>query len=183
MSNDLTAAPTDLHWLTIADAARLIERRWLSPIELTEALIARAEALDPQINAFLLPTSEKAREQARAAEHEIIAGRYRGPLHGIPVGLKDIYATAGIRTTSHSKICENLVPTEDATTVAKLYQSGAVLLGKLATHEFAHGGPSFEQVNPTSPNQGTKKSLGGVPRRPGVGSGVGGRGSGYGCCY
>ena len=104
MPDDLTAAPTDLHWLTIADAARLIERRRLSPVELTEALLARIEALDPQLNAFLLPTPEKAREQAKAAEREIMAGRYRGPLHGIPFGLKDIYATAGIRTTSHSKI-------------------------------------------------------------------------------
>jgi aspartyl-tRNA(Asn)/glutamyl-tRNA(Gln) amidotransferase subunit A len=150
--NDLTAAPTDLHWLTIADAARLIERRRLSPVELADALIARAEALDPQLNAFLLPTPENAREQARAAEREIMAGRYRGPLHGIPFGLKDIYATAGIRTTSHSKICENLVPTEDATTVAKLYAAGAVLLGKLATHEFAHGGPSFDLPWPPARN-------------------------------
>ena len=150
--DDPTAVPTDLHWLTIADAARLIERRRLSPVELTDALIARIEALDPQLNAFLLPTPEKAREQARAAEREIMAGNYRGPLHGIPFGLKDIYATAGIRTTSHSKICENLVPTEDATTVAKLYQAGAVLLGKLATHEFAHGGPSFDLPWPPARN-------------------------------
>ena len=152
MPDDPTAAPTDLHWLTIADASRLIERRRLSPVELTDALIARAEALDPQLNAFLLPTPEKAREQARAAEREIMAGSYRGPLHGIPFGLKDIYATAGIRTTSHSKICENLVPTEDATTVTKLYQAGAVLLGKLATHEFAHGGPSFDLPWPPARN-------------------------------
>jgi aspartyl-tRNA(Asn)/glutamyl-tRNA(Gln) amidotransferase subunit A len=152
MPNDLTAAPTDLHWLTIAEAARLIERRQLSPVELTDALIARVEALDPQLHAFLLPTPEKAREQARTAERDIMAGRYRGQLHGIPVGLKDIYATAGIRTTSHSKICENLVPTEDATTVTKLYQAGMVLLGKLATHEFAHGGPSFDLPWPPARN-------------------------------
>src|SRR5271165_1731037 len=150
--NDLTATPTELHWLTIADAARLIESRRLSPLELTDALLARIDALDPQLNAFLLPTPEKAREQAKVAEREIMAGRYRGPLHGIPFGLKDIYATAGIRTTSHSKICENLVPTEDATTVAKLYQAGGVLLGKLATHEFAHGGPTFDLPWPPARN-------------------------------
>src|SRR5215471_13321931 len=86
---------SDLHWLTIAEAARLIERRRLSPVELTDALIARIETLDPQLNAFLLPTPEKAREQARTAEREIMTGSYRGPLHGIPFGLKDIYATAG----------------------------------------------------------------------------------------
>ena len=152
MPNDMTATPTELHWLTIADAARLIEQRQLSPVELTDALLARIEALDPQLNAFLLPTPEQAREQAKAAEREIMAGSYRGPLHGIPFGLKDIYATAGIRTTSHSKICENLVPTEDATTVAKLYQAGGVLLGKLATHEFAHGGPSFDLPWPPARN-------------------------------
>src|SRR5271166_1461947 len=143
---------SDLHWLTIAGAARLIERRRLSPVELTDALTARIETLDPQLDAFLLPTPEKTREQARAAEREIMAGSYRGPLHGIPFGLKDIYATAGIRTTSHSKICENLVPTEDATTVAKLYRAGGVLLGKLATHEFAHGGPSFDLPWPPARN-------------------------------
>jgi aspartyl-tRNA(Asn)/glutamyl-tRNA(Gln) amidotransferase subunit A len=150
--NDLTVTPTELHWLTIADAARLIESRRLSPLELTDALLARIDALDPQLNAFLLPTPERARGQAKAAEREIMAGRYRGPLHGIPFGLKDIYATAGIRTTSHSKICENLVPTEDATTAAKLYQAGGVLLGKLATHEFAHGGPSFDLPWPPARN-------------------------------
>ena len=152
MPNDLTVTPTELHWLTFADAARLIESRRLSPLELTDALLARIDALDPQLNAFLLPTPEKARGQAKAAEREIMAGRYRGPLHGIPFGLKDIYATAGIRTTSHSKICENLVPTEDATTAAKLYQAGGVLLGKLATHEFAHGGPSFDLPWPPARN-------------------------------
>jgi len=152
MPNDPASTPTELHWLTIADAARLIETRRLSSVELTDALLARIEALDPQLNAFLLPTPEKAREQAKAAEREIMAGRYRGPLHGIPFGLKDIYATAGIRTTAHSKICENLVPTEDATTVSKLYQAGGVLLGKLATHEFAHGGPSFDLPWPPARN-------------------------------
>jgi aspartyl-tRNA(Asn)/glutamyl-tRNA(Gln) amidotransferase subunit A len=79
-------------------------------------------------------------------------GGYRGPLHGIPFGLKDIYCTAGIRTTSHSRICADYVPTEDATTVTRLYQAGAVLLGKLATHEFAHGGPSFDLAWPPARN-------------------------------
>jgi aspartyl-tRNA(Asn)/glutamyl-tRNA(Gln) amidotransferase subunit A len=152
MPDDVISPPTDLHWLTIADAARQIERRLLSPVESTEALIARVEALDPQLNAFLLPTPEKALEQARIAEREIMAGGYRGPLHGIPFGLKDIYCTAGIRTTSHSRICADYVPTEDATTVTRLYQAGAVLLGKLVTHEFAHGGPSFDLAWPPARN-------------------------------
>src|SRR5262252_10821101 len=124
----------ELGFLTIAEAARRIERKELSPVELTNALIRRAEALDPQINAYLLLTAERALDQAKRAEREIMAGAYRGPMHGIPFGLKDIYATAGIRTTGHSRICENFVPTEDATTAAKLYQAGGVLLGKLATH-------------------------------------------------
>jgi aspartyl-tRNA(Asn)/glutamyl-tRNA(Gln) amidotransferase subunit A len=152
MPDDATSPATELHWLTIAEMARLIGRREISPVALSEALLARIEALDPQLNAFLLPTPEKAREQARAAEREIMAGRYRGPLHGVPFGLKDIYCTAGIRTTSHSRICADHVPSEDATTVVRLYQAGAVLLGKLATHEFAHGGPSFDLPWPPARN-------------------------------
>ncbi len=143
---------TELAFLTIAEAARLIERKQLSPVELTMALIRRAETLDPQINAYLLPTAERALDQARAAEREIMSGTYRGPMHGIPFGLKDIYATAGIRTTGHSKICIDTVPSADATTVAKLYDSGAVFTGKLATHEFAHGGPSFDLPWPPARN-------------------------------
>jgi aspartyl-tRNA(Asn)/glutamyl-tRNA(Gln) amidotransferase subunit A len=137
---------------TIAEAARLIERKELSPIELTSALIARAEALDPQLNAYLLMTAERARDQARRAEREIMAGAYRGPMHGIPFGLKDIYATAGIRTTGHSRTCIDTVPTNDATTVSRLYDAGAILTGKLATHEFAHGGPSFDLPWPPARN-------------------------------
>ena len=152
MPDDLTSVATELHWLTIAEAARLFEKRQLSPVELTDALLARIEALDPQINAFLLPTPDKARAQARTAEREIMAGNYRGPLHGVPFGLKDIYCTAGIRTTSHSRICADYVPTEDATTVTRLYRAGGVLVGKLATHEFAHGGPSFDLAWPPARN-------------------------------
>jgi aspartyl-tRNA(Asn)/glutamyl-tRNA(Gln) amidotransferase subunit A len=143
---------TELAFLTISEAARLIERKQLSPVELTTALIRRAEALDPQINAYLLPTAERALDQARAAEREIMAGTYRGPMHGIPFGLKDIYSTAGIRTTGHSKTCIDTVPSADATTVTKLYAAGAVLTGKLATHEFAHGGPSFDLPWPPARN-------------------------------
>jgi aspartyl-tRNA(Asn)/glutamyl-tRNA(Gln) amidotransferase subunit A len=142
----------ELAYLTIAEAARLIKQKQLSPVELTSALIRRAEALDPQLNAYLLLTAERALDQARAAEREITAGNYRGPMHGIPFGLKDIYSTAGIRTTGHSRICLDAVPSADATTVAKLHEAGAVLLGKLATHEFAHGGPSFDLPWPPARN-------------------------------
>jgi aspartyl-tRNA(Asn)/glutamyl-tRNA(Gln) amidotransferase subunit A len=150
--DDLTATTTELGFMTIAKAARRIEKKQLSPVELTSALIRRTEALDPQLNAFLLPTLERAIDQARAAEREITAGHYRGPMHGIPFALKDIYATAGIRTTGNSRTCIDAVPNFDATTVTKLYAAGAVLTGKLATHEFAHGGPSFDLPWPPARN-------------------------------
>ena len=152
MPDDARLGSTELHFLTIADAARLIERRQLSPVALTRALLDRIAAIDPQLDAYLLVTAEPALDQARAAEAEIMAGNYRGPLHGIPVALKDIYCTAGIRTTSHSRTRADYVPDFDATTVAKLRQAGAVLLGKLATHEFAHGGPSFDLPWPPARN-------------------------------
>src|SRR5690348_13989989 len=142
----------ELAFLSIAEAARLIERKQLSPVELTTASIRRAEALDPQLNAYLMLTAEWALDQARDAEQEIAAGRYRGPLHGIPFGLKDIYSTAGIRTTGHSRICIDTVPATDAATVRRLCDAGAVLTGKLATHEFAHGGPSFDLPWPPARN-------------------------------
>ncbi len=152
MPDDSTSPSTDLAFMTIAEAATMIEKKRLSPVELTTALIGRAEALDPQLDAYLLPTFERALDQARAAEAEIMAGRYRGTMHGIPFGLKDIYATAGIRTTGHSRTCIDTVPAADATTVAKLYEAGAILTGKLATHEFAHGGPSFDLPWPPARN-------------------------------
>jgi aspartyl-tRNA(Asn)/glutamyl-tRNA(Gln) amidotransferase subunit A len=152
MPDTATSPTSELHWLSIAELARMIERRQLSPVELADALLARIETFDRQLNAFLLLTPEQARVQARGAERDILAGDYRGPLHGIPFALKDIYCTAGIRTTSHSKICENYVPDADATTVARLYRAGAILLGKLATHEFAHGGPSFDLPWPPARN-------------------------------
>src|SRR6516162_6991615 len=142
----------DLAFLTIAGAAQLIKRKELSPVELATALIRRAEALDPQLNAYLLLTAEWALDQARKAEREIVGGNYRGPMHGIPFALKDIYSTAGIRTTGHSRVCLDTVPAEDATTVKKLYDAGAIFTGKLATHEFAHGGPSFDLPWPPARN-------------------------------
>ena len=152
MPDDTALASTDLHYLSITEAARLIEQRRLSPVELTQAFLDRTETFDPQLNAYLLVTADRALAQARAAEAEIAAGRYRGPMHGIPFALKDIYCTAGIRTTCHSRTRADYVPAFDATTVTKLYDSGAVLLGKLSTHEFAHGGPSFDLPWPAARN-------------------------------
>jgi aspartyl-tRNA(Asn)/glutamyl-tRNA(Gln) amidotransferase subunit A len=145
----MTAA---LHDLTLAQAARLIATRKLSPVEYAQALLARTEALEPQLNAFITRTPEIALEAARAAEAEIARGNYRGPLHGMPVAVKDIYDTAGVLTSGHSRTCIDRVPARDATTVAKLRAAGAVLTGKLATHEFAHGGPSFDLPWPPARN-------------------------------
>ena len=144
--------PADLHFLTLAEAARLIASRELSPVEYTQALMARADALDAQVNAFITRTNERALEQARTAEVEIAKGRHRGPLHGIPFGLKDIYDTAGIRTTGHSKLGLDNVPATTATAAQWLLDAGAVLLGKLATHEYASGGPSLDLPWPPARN-------------------------------
>ena len=142
----------ELDFITIAEAARLIAARKLSPVELTKAKLARIAAFDSQLNAFITLTADLALQQAQAAEAEIGAGRYRGTMHGIPFGLKDLYATAGILTTGHSKVCIDNVPSEDATVTKKLFAAGAVLLGKLATTEFAHGGPSFDAPWPPARN-------------------------------
>jgi len=152
MPDDAAPHATELQFLTIAEAAKLIEHRALSPVELTRSFLNRITAIDPQINAYLIVTADAALDAARAAEAEIMAGHYRGPMHGIPFALKDIYCTAGIRTTSHSRTRANYVPDFDATTVAKLHRAGAVMLGKLSTHEFAHGGPSFDLPWPPARN-------------------------------
>jgi aspartyl-tRNA(Asn)/glutamyl-tRNA(Gln) amidotransferase subunit A len=159
MPDDAAPGKTDLHFLTIAEAASLIERRKLSPVALTRAFLDRIAAVDPQLNAYLLVTAEQALDQARVAEAEIMSGNYRGPMHGIPFALKDIYCTSGIRTTSHSRTRADYVPDFDATTVAKLHQAGAILLGKLATHEFAHGGPSFDLPWPPARNPWNREHL------------------------
>ncbi len=143
---------TDLHDLGIAEAADLIRAKKLSPVELTDALLSRIASLDPLLNAFITVTADRARGAAREAEADIAKGRYRGPLHGIPFALKDIYNTAGILTSGGSKVCADNVPATDATTTRKLQEAGAVLLGKLQTHEFAHGGPSFDLPWPPARN-------------------------------
>ncbi len=129
---------------TIAETASLIAQRKLSPVELARAHLARIERLDAELHAFLLVTTERALADAKAAEAAIMTGKLKGPLHGIPIAHKDIYCTKGIRTTAHSRVLIEHVPREDAITVARLAAAGTVMLGKLATHEFAWGGPSFD---------------------------------------
>lgn len=145
-------SPSDLHDLSIAEAAQLIQSGRLSPMELTQALLDRIGRFDNRVNAFITLTADRALEAAREAEAEIRHGRYRGPLHGIPFGLKDIYETAGLRTTGGSAVCAEHVPAQDSTVARKLREVGGVLLGKLQTHEFAHGGPSFDLPWPPSRN-------------------------------
>ncbi|MHB1122035.1 MAG: amidase family protein [Ramlibacter sp.] len=153
---------TDLALLTISEAASLIEQRKLSPVDLTQACIARTHALDPMLNAYVTFTPERALEAARQAEAEITNGNYRGPMHSIPVGLKDIYDTAGIPSTAHSKLLQTRVPLEDAFTVAKLKAAGTVITGKLGTFEFAIGGPSFDLFVPPARNPwDTSRTTGG----------------------
>ncbi len=135
---------TELHWLTASEASRAFAARTLSPVELLDALLARIAQLDPKLHAFIRLDADAARAAARAAETEITAGRIRGPLHGVPVGVKDIIDVAGLPTTCHSKILLDNVAQQDAAVIARLRQAGAIVLGKTATHEFALGGPSFD---------------------------------------
>jgi aspartyl-tRNA(Asn)/glutamyl-tRNA(Gln) amidotransferase subunit A len=138
--------------LTIAEAARRIAAKQLSPIELAKTHLDRIRRLDPALNAFLLVTEERALADAKAAEARQMSGALRGRLDGIPIAHKDIYNTAGIRTTAHSKLLEHNVPSRDAHTVKKWADAGTVMLGKLATHEFAFGGPSFDLPWPPARN-------------------------------
>jgi aspartyl-tRNA(Asn)/glutamyl-tRNA(Gln) amidotransferase subunit A len=143
---------TELHWMTASAAARAIAAKELSPVELMTALLARIERLDPRLNAFIHLDAAAAMEAARSAEVEASAGRLRGPLHGVPVGIKDIMDVAGLPTTCHSKILKDNVATSDAVCVSKLRSAGAIVLGKLSTHEFAIGGPSFDLPWPPARN-------------------------------
>ena len=146
------SAPEALHELSIAEAGRRLRAGTLSSVTLTQHCLARIAALDPSLHAFVLVTKDRALKDADRAERELKAGVDRGPMHGIPYALKDIYATAGIPTTCHSKLLLDNVPAEDCVVEAKLKSGGAVLLGKLATHEFALGGPSFDLPFPPARN-------------------------------
>ncbi|WP_338661277.1 amidase [Pararoseomonas sp. SCSIO 73927] len=142
----------ELAFLTVAEAGRLMARRALSPVDLVKALIVRAEALEPQLHAYLRPTFDAALKEAGRAEGEILSGCVRGPLHGIPYGLKDVVDAAGLPTTGQSRVYADRIAAEDAHVTARLRAAGAVLLGKLTTHEGAHGGPSFDLAWPPARN-------------------------------
>jgi aspartyl-tRNA(Asn)/glutamyl-tRNA(Gln) amidotransferase subunit A len=140
----------DLAYASIAEIAPRVRAGEVSPVELAEACLARIAALNGRVNAYLTVLADAALREARAAEAEIRAGRYRGPLHGIPIAHKDLYYTRGVVTTAGSKILADFVPTEDAAAVERLRAAGTVLLGKTQMHEFAYGGTNDnEHYGPT----------------------------------
>ena len=148
----------DLCFLPLAEQAELIRKREISPVELLDSTLAQIARMEPQINAFITLLAEDAKASAREAEAEIAAGGYRGPLHGIPIALKDLFYTQGVRTTAGSKILKDFVPSEDAEAVARLKRAGAVILGKTNMNEFAYGptgaNPHYGNVhNPWDPER------------------------------
>lgn len=128
---------------SIAETGERVRGRELSPVELVRECLERIDRLNPTLNAFITVTAESALAEAQEAEREIQAGKWRGPLHGIPIGLKDLIDTAGVRTTAASAVFRDRVPAEDADVVKKLKAAGAVLIGKQNLHEFAYGGSSL----------------------------------------
>jgi aspartyl-tRNA(Asn)/glutamyl-tRNA(Gln) amidotransferase subunit A len=148
--NPVMAKP--LHELSIAEAGKLLRAGTVTSTTLTAYALSRIASLNPLLHAFILVTKERALADAARADRDFVAGIDKGPLHGIPYALKDIYETAGIRTTCHSKLLIDHVPQADCAVEAKLRAAGAVLLGKLATHEFAFGGPSFDLPFPPARN-------------------------------
>ena len=141
-----------LHDYSIAEAGALLRDGKTTSVALTEHALARIKTIDPLISSFITVTAESALADAAAADADFARGIDKGPMQGIPHALKDIYATKGIRTTCHSKLLLDNVPSEDCVVAAKFKAQGAVLLGKLATHEFALGGPSFDLPFPPARN-------------------------------
>ena len=158
--------PEEICYLGAGELSRLIQKREISPVEIVKAHLNRIESLEPILNSFITLLADQAMETARQAEKEIQAGRYRGPLHGIPLGLKDLFYTKRIRTTSGSKIFDTFIPNVDGTVVTKLKEAGTILLGKLNMHPFAYGPTGENQEyghmhNPWNPELITGGSSGG----------------------
>ena len=167
---------------SILEISQRLHSRELSPVELTKTCLARIEKLNPILNAFITVTADLALEQAKQAETEIQSGRWRGPLHGVPLGSKDIVDTAGIRSTAGSALFKDRIPTKDAEVVRRLESAGAVLLGKQNLHEFAYGGSSMisyygEVHNPWNPAHIAGGSSGGSAAAVAAGLGFGAIGS------
>ena len=156
----------EICYMGAGDLSKLVQSKEISPVEIIEAHLTRIDATEPMLNSFITLLADQARKSARQAEKDIQAGRYKGPLHGIPVALKDLYNTGGVRTTSGSRIFDTFIPTEDCTVAAKFHQAGAILLGKLNMHQFAYGptgeNPDYGHMhNPWNPDMVTGGSSGG----------------------
>ena len=154
--------------LTISEIAPMIQAREVSPVDLTEAALAEAERRQPTLNSFITIMREQAMEQAEQAEEELSRGQYRGPLHGIPIGIKDNIATGGIKTTLGTRVLKDHVPDEDAEVVRRSKEAGAIILGKENLEEFAAGATS------NNPHYGPVHNPWGLDHVPGGSSGGGG---------
>jgi aspartyl-tRNA(Asn)/glutamyl-tRNA(Gln) amidotransferase subunit A len=173
---------SDLKKLTLSAAAKLIRQKQISPVELTESILRRVDSLNDRMRPFITVTAEPALAMARAAEHDVVQGKASGILHGVPISLKDLYDTKGIRTTAGSKVFESRVPTEDCTIAQKLYSAGAVLIGKTNLHEFAYGTTNVNSHfgtarNPWNPEYITGGSSGGSASAVALSLGFGSMGS------
>ena len=156
----------ELCYQSAGELSRLVQRKEVSPVEIVDAHLARIEATERVLNSFITLLPEQARAAARQAEAQIRAGNYRGPLHGIPVGLKDLFNTGGVRTTSGSRIFDTFVPAQDCTVATRFREAGAILLGKLNMHQLAYGptgeNPDYGHMhNPWNPELITGGSSGG----------------------
>ena len=156
----------ELCYMSAGQLSRLIQTKEISPVEIVDAHLARIEVTEPMLNSFITLLPEESRAAAQRAEAEITRGNYLGPLHGVPVGLKDLFNTAGVRTTSGSRIFDNFLPIEDCTVASRFHRAGAILLGKLNMHQFAYGptgeNPDYGHMhNPWDPELVTGGSSGG----------------------
>jgi aspartyl-tRNA(Asn)/glutamyl-tRNA(Gln) amidotransferase subunit A len=156
----------ELCYLSAGELSRLIRDRQVSPVEVVDAHLSRIEATEPVLNSFITLLPEQARAAAARAERDIAAGKYRGPLHGIPVGLKDLFKTGGMRTTSGSRLFDGFIPQQDCTVAQRFQQAGAILLGKLNMHQLAYGptgeNPDYGHMhNPWDPDRYAGGSSGG----------------------
>ena len=164
--NSFAQQPTDYTYFSIAEVSELVRQKKVSPVELVGACLKRIELLNPKLNAFITVTGDIALKEAKLAENEIANGNWKGPLHGIPIALKDNIDTAGIKTTAASGVYKDRIPTEDAEVTTLLRNAGAISLGKLNMHEFAYGTTSivsyFGSVhNPWNPDYIAGGSSGG----------------------
>jgi aspartyl-tRNA(Asn)/glutamyl-tRNA(Gln) amidotransferase subunit A len=169
--------PSDVTTLTLTDAAEAVRARRVSPTELVKACLARIDTYNPKLNAFITVMRESALQQAAAREAEMKAGTIRGPLHGVPIALKDNIDTAGVRTTAASSVFDDRVPGDDAEVVRRLLAAGAIVIGKLNLHEFANGGTSATSY------YGPVRNPWALDRNPGGSSGGSAAAVAAGLCY